>query len=263
MHRTVTALAAAAVLLIAGCGDDPSDETESSTADAGASSPSSPSPGERRGGTLTLASGESVSYWCAGQGGPGVLLEAGTDSGGTDAWPAAFVDPLIAQTTVCTYDRPGTGDSDPPPHRRRAMPDLCAVQDQVIAKSPLRQAVRARRPVGGRQPQHRLRGPAPRSRGRPGDHRQLPRRPRGHCGRRVSCGPTTRSSWTTSTTPRSSARWPRRSAKFPVLVVSATEADPGGEKNQRYWLQLSPHSRQVRSTARTTLQEVAPRAGRR
>jgi hypothetical protein len=26
---------------------------------------------------------------------------------------------------------------------------------------------------------------------------------------------------------------------FPVLVVSATEADPGREKNQRYWLGLS------------------------
>ena len=29
---------------------------------------------------------------------------------------------------------------------------------------------------------------------------------------------------------------------FPVLVISATEADPGGEKNHRYWLRLSPHS---------------------
>ncbi len=67
-----------------------------------------------------------------------MLLEAGTDSGGTDAYPAAFVDPLVAETTVCTYDRPGTGTSDPPPHRRRTMRDLCAVQDQVVAKLPLR-----------------------------------------------------------------------------------------------------------------------------
>ncbi len=32
---------------------------------------------------------------------------------------------------------------------------------------------------------------------------------------------------------------------FPVLVFSATRADPGGAQNQRYWLGLSPHSRQV------------------
>ena len=33
--------------------------------------------------------------------------------------------------------------------------------------------------------------------------------------------------------------------KFPVLVISASNADPGGAKNQRYWLALSPRSRQV------------------
>ncbi len=45
---------------------------------------------------------------------------------------------------------------------------------------------------------------------------------------------------------------------FPVLVVSATEADPGGEKNQRYWLRLSPHSRQVVIQGPHDLQEVDP-----
>jgi pimeloyl-ACP methyl ester carboxylesterase len=45
---------------------------------------------------------------------------------------------------------------------------------------------------------------------------------------------------------------------FPVLVVSATDADPGGEKNQRYWLQLSPQSRQVSIEGPHDLQEVAP-----
>jgi pimeloyl-ACP methyl ester carboxylesterase len=33
--------------------------------------------------------------------------------------------------------------------------------------------------------------------------------------------------------------------RFPVLVISASNADPGGVKNQRYWLALSPRSRQV------------------
>ena len=30
---------------------------------------------------------------------------------------------------------------------------------------------------------------------------------------------------------------------FKVLVISATNADPGGVKSQRYWLRLSPNSR--------------------
>ena len=45
---------------------------------------------------------------------------------------------------------------------------------------------------------------------------------------------------------------------FPVLVISATEADPGGEKNQRYWLGLSPHSRQVVIEGPHELVQTAP-----
>ena len=127
MRKTAAAMTAAAVILLGACSEGPSEVTESdATESSSPSSPApSPSPGERRSGTLTLSSGESVSYWCAGEGSPGVLLEAGTDSGGTDAYPAAFVDPLVAETTVCTYDRPGTGTSDP----------LCATQfsDSVCA----------------------------------------------------------------------------------------------------------------------------------
>ena len=85
MRRTGFALAAA-LMLVAACGEDPSDEVESGAPDTSSPASPSPSPGEPDGGTLTLASGESVSYWCAGEGSPGVLLEAGTDSGGTDAY---------------------------------------------------------------------------------------------------------------------------------------------------------------------------------
>ncbi len=257
MERTGTALAAAALLLVAGCVGDPSAETKSSTPDAGASSPSSPSPGARLGGTLTLTTGESVYYWCAGQGSPGVLLEAGTDSGGTDAYPAEFVNPLISQTTVCTYDRPGTGDSDPAPHRRRTMDDLCAVQDQVIAKLPLpKPYVLVGQSGGGnlnigcaaRHPE-RVAGLVTID-SYHDDPEDL--RAEGFV-------------WTdnpefvdyidyskeldTLTTPI---------GDFPVLVVSATQADPGGEKNQRYWLKLSPHSRQVAIEGPHDLQEIAP-----
>jgi pimeloyl-ACP methyl ester carboxylesterase len=32
---------------------------------------------------------------------------------------------------------------------------------------------------------------------------------------------------------------------FPVLVISATDADPGGVENQKYWLALSVRSQQM------------------
>jgi pimeloyl-ACP methyl ester carboxylesterase len=32
---------------------------------------------------------------------------------------------------------------------------------------------------------------------------------------------------------------------FPVVVISATHADPGAAENQKYWLSLSKNSRQV------------------
>jgi pimeloyl-ACP methyl ester carboxylesterase len=247
------------MLLVAGCGGEPPDETDSGTPDAGTSTPSSPSPGARLGGTVTLPSGESVYYWCAGQGGPGVLLEAGTDSGGTDAYPAAFVNPLVAQTTVCAYDRPGTGDSDPAPRRRRTMHDLCAVQDQVLAKLPLPEPYVLVGQSGGgnlsigcaaRHPE-RVAGLVTID-SYHDDPQEL--RAEGFV-------------WTdnpefvdyvdyseeldTLTTPI---------GDFPVLVVSATQADPGGEKNQRYWLRLSPHSRQVSIEGPHDLQETAPQA---
>ena len=256
MRRTGFALAAA-LMLVAACGEDPSDEVESGTPDTSSPASPSPSPGEPRSGTLTLASGESVYYWCAGEGSPGVLLEAGTDSGGTDAYPAAFVDPLVAETTVCTYDRPGTGTSDPPPHRRRTMRDLCAVQDQVVAKLPLRTPYVLVGQSGGgnlnigcaaRHPE-RVAGLVTID-----SYHDDPEglRAEGFV-------------WTdnpefvdyvdyseeldTLTMPI---------GDFPVLVISATEADPGGEKNQSYWLRLSPHSRQVAIEGPHDLQEVAP-----
>ncbi len=256
MRGTGFALAAA-LLLVAACGEDPSDEVESGIPDTSSPASPSPSPGEPRSGTLTLASGKSVYYWCAGEGSPGVLLEAGTDSGGTDAYPAAFVDPLVAETTVCTYDRPGTGTSDPPPHRRRTMRDLCAVQDQVVAKLRLRTPYVLVGQSGGgnlnigcaaRHPQ-RVAGLVTID-----SYHDDPEglRAEGFV-------------WTdnpefvdyvdyseeldTLTMPI---------GDFPVLVISATQADPGGEKNQSYWLQLSPHSRQVAIEGPHDLQEVAP-----
>jgi hypothetical protein len=50
-----------------------------------------------------------------------ILLEAGDGTGGTEAYGPPIIDPLANHTTTCTYDRPGTGTSDPAPGRRRTL----------------------------------------------------------------------------------------------------------------------------------------------
>lgn len=250
----------AVLVLLAGCAGSASDEPESGSPpadDSASPSPTASPSSDRQTGTLTLASGASVYYWCAGTGSPGVLLEAGTDSGGTDAYPAAFVDPLVAETTVCTYDRPGTGLSDPAPHRRRTMRHLCAVQDEVLAQLPLGEPyVLVGQSGGGNL-----------------DIGCATRHPD-----RVAALVTIDSyhddpedlraegfDWTDNPEFVDYVDYSEELDQltmpigdFPVLVISATEADPGGEKNQRHWLRLSPHSRQVVIEGPHDLQEVAP-----
>jgi hypothetical protein len=45
---------------------------------------------------------------------------------------------------------------------------------------------------------------------------------------------------------------------FPVLVMTATDADPGNKKNQADWLEISPDSRQVVITGSHDLQDDDP-----
>jgi pimeloyl-ACP methyl ester carboxylesterase len=245
-------------MVVAACSEDPSDEADSDPPET--SSPvaaASPSPGERRTGTLTLSTGESVYYWCAGEGSPAVLLEAGTDSGGTDAYPAAFVDPLVAETTVCTYDRLGTGASGPPPDRRRTMQDLCAVQAEVVEGLSLPAPYVLVGQSGGgnlnigcaaRQPE-RVAGLVTID-SYHDDPEEL--RAEGFV-------------WNDNAElvdyvdySEELDRLNLPIGNFPVLVISATQADPGGAKNQQYWLRLSPDSRQVVVEGPHDLQEFAP-----
>ena len=179
-----------------------------------------------------------------GEGRPGVLLEAGTDYGGTEVYPAAFVDPLVARTRVCTYDRLGTGRSDPPAYRRRTMRDLCAVQDQVLAKLQLRTPYVL---VGESRGGNVNIGCAARHPDRvaglvtidsPHDHPDVLRK-KGLV-------------WTDN---REFVDYVDNSEEletltvpigdFRVLVITPRENDPGGEVNQGFWLYLSPNSRQV------------------
>jgi pimeloyl-ACP methyl ester carboxylesterase len=248
----VAAGLAAVVLLLGSCGDGAEPRRSGADADQ-----SSPTPGERQFGNLTLGSGETVSYWCAGEGSPGVLLEAGTDSGGTDAYPPAFVDPLVAETTVCAYDRLGTGASDPAPEQRRTLDHLCVVQRQVIAQLAL---------------------PAPyvlvgQSGGGNLDIGCAARSPKQVAGLvtidSYHDDPAMLEDegfvWTDNPEHVDYVAYSEELDQldmpigdFPVLVVSATDADPGGEKNQRHWLGLSPQSRHVVIEGPHDLQETAP-----
>lgn len=257
MRRAAPFIAAAAVAVLVACSGTDSDVTAPDESPSGSPTSPSPSPGERHSGTLTLSSGESLSYWCAGEGSPGVLLEAGTDSGGTGSYPSAFVDPIIERTTVCTYDRLGTGASDPPPRGRRTLRDLCRVQDEVLAKLPLPAPYVLVGQSGGgnlnigcaaRHPQ-RVAGLVTidsyhddpevlRAEGFVwNDNPELVDYV--HYSEELD----------SLTTPI---------GRFPVLVISATQADPGGPENQRHWLRLSPHSRQVVVEGPHDLQEAAP-----
>jgi pimeloyl-ACP methyl ester carboxylesterase len=57
--------------------------------------------------------GYELSWQCRGEGDPTVILDAGLDTAGMSEW-FDFLPQLDALgTRVCTYDRPGTGTSDP------------------------------------------------------------------------------------------------------------------------------------------------------
>jgi alpha/beta hydrolase family protein len=56
--------------------------------------------------------GYSVDYQCLGTGSPTIILEAGYDSGGTSSFGEVW-HRLAHVSRVCTYDRAGTGTSDP------------------------------------------------------------------------------------------------------------------------------------------------------
>jgi pimeloyl-ACP methyl ester carboxylesterase len=62
--------------------------------------------------------GYSLALSCLGEGTPTIVLEAGYDSSGLDTW-ADLMEPIAAISHVCTYDRAGTGVSDPRPQGTR------------------------------------------------------------------------------------------------------------------------------------------------
>jgi len=193
-------------------------------------------------GSLEIGSGDRLHYLCLGEGSPAIILEGG--DAGTGSFTSQFLDPLAEVTTVCTYDRLGLGSSSRAPDHVRNMDDVCEVQDELIAGLRLAAPyVLMGQSAGGnmviwcaaRHPRKVAAlvtidayhdSPAMMKRENEGwegsaDHVDFVR----------------------ATIQLDRMRMPV--GDFPVLVFSATQADPGGVQNQRYWLGLSPHSRQV------------------
>jgi pimeloyl-ACP methyl ester carboxylesterase len=74
-----------------------------------------------------------VYYACYGDGSPVNILEAGTDTGASQAYGRIFLEPLAERTTTCVYDRLGTGASDAPLEPARTLEDTRAVLEGLLA----------------------------------------------------------------------------------------------------------------------------------
>ncbi len=68
---------------------------------------------------------------CWGKGQPTVLLETGGNN--VEEWTGSnFVSELAPITRVCTYDRAGTGNSDPAPNKKRTADDVVREADALL-----------------------------------------------------------------------------------------------------------------------------------
>lgn len=251
-----SAVVLVAALVLAGCGEGSDGEAPTTTASTSTPATTSSAP-EAKEGELRLGSGEAVHYRCVGDGEPAILLEAGTGSGGTASLPSAFIQPLAEAARVCTYDRLGTGLSDPAPDRKRTINDLCDVQDEV------RETLRLTEPavLAGQSGGANLviwcasRRPASVAalvsiEGAHDDPADMAAE--GFNWRKD----TEHVDYVESSTLLDEMSMPI--GKFPVLVITASESGPRGAKNQKYWLALSTRSRQVLMQGGHDLHEEIP-----
>lgn len=134
------------VLLTACTGGDPAGETGSPSADAPTASPADSTPVDPaeqpsiEDTFAVTARGRQLALVCWGDGSPTVLLETG--GANIEEWTGSgIVDELAGRTRVCTYDRAGTGTSDPAPDERRDADDVVreahALLEAAHVKGPL------------------------------------------------------------------------------------------------------------------------------
>lgn len=252
-HRRRLALLGAMVaagLTLAGC-----------VADAPRAPESAPPTTSARAGEVEF-DGMTLAYSCVGEGNPAVILEAGSDSPGTEGWPSAFIAPIAEITTVCTYNRPGTGaGSSAPPDRPRTFDDLVGVLDGVIGALELEPPyVIAGQSFGGNiaiayAATH------------PDDVAALVtiEAYRDDPAEMAAFQAEEGFTWEGSPehvdlvpTSVQGYSYAMPIGDFPVLVITATEGGARGEQNQAQWLELSPDSRQVVIEGPHDLQFAAP-----
>ena len=251
MDRASWTVAVAAALLVGttGCGQQTAADT-AGTPDTPAASPSpsaSATEGAARRGTVEV-DGAELAYWCQGQGAPVVLLEAGSDSAGTSEF-SEMVPQIADVTTVCTYNRLGTGTgSDIAPKRARTSTDLAETLDGVATALQL-------------EPPYVVSGQS-------GGGNVVIAYAQAHPAKVAALvpiegyfdDPAEIAAWqadegfTWEDNPEHvdvvaaaelQAAYAMPFGDFPVLVISASSADPGGPENQAHWLAISPRSSQV------------------
>ncbi|GAA2041628.1 hypothetical protein GCM10009819_29540 [Agromyces tropicus] len=232
------ALAAAAALSACGGGEAPTTDAEASA---------SPSAGPRQ-GTVEF-DGTTVGYVCFGEGSPALMLEAGTGTAGTRSFPAPFIDPIAAVTTVCTYDRLGTSAaSSQPPDDVRSLDDLVAVLDGAIGALGLEPPVIVGGQSGGgniaiayaEAHPDKVAGLVTID-----SYHDDPAKMKAEqdAGGFVWQEDPEHMDWVQASVEQDAYAMPF--GEFPVLVISATQADTGGPQNQAFWLAISPDSEQV------------------
>jgi pimeloyl-ACP methyl ester carboxylesterase len=243
------------VLVLSGC----SAATSSAPEPAPSASPT-PTDTDRNG--VVEFDGLTVAFHCAGEGGPTVILEAGGDSQGTTSFTPALFVPIADVTTVCTYNRLGTGGvTSSAPDEARTFADVVDVLDGVISALELEEPfVVAGQSSGGNAAiayaaihPDRVAALVP--------IEAYHDDPAEMAAWQEEEGFTWEDSpehmdLVPSVVEQDSIQMPI--GEFPVLVISASDADPGGPENQAHWLGLSPNSRQVVMEGPHDLQETAP-----
>lgn len=251
----IVGVTVAVVFALSGCTDGASPASNSE------SSPPPTTSATARQGTVEF-DGTSVGYSCRGEGSPAVILEAGTDSAGTQSFPPAFVDPIAEVTTVCTYDRLGTSaGSDDPPDRSRSLGDLIEVLHGVLAALELEPPVVVAGQSGGGNIAIAY------AEAHPDRVAALVTIDSYHDDPAMMTAMQAEEGFTWEDNPEH-MDWVQASVEqdayvmpfgeFPVLVISATQADEGGVENQAHWLQISPNSEQVEVEGPHDLQSANP-----
>jgi hypothetical protein len=126
----IATIAAFATLLI-GCGGD----DQSATAPTTVTAKSEPTPTIDR--TLQVGSpARELAIRCWGSGRPAVVLDAGGPDGGIASFrplAVSLIKPLAQRTTVCAYDRAGTGSTASLPNERRTIDDQAHELNELLA----------------------------------------------------------------------------------------------------------------------------------